>query len=116
MRKLFALLVLIAIAFPAFAFDTVEADVPIVVPAQEAKTYPKLWVRSVSIQAPSPTVKASAYVVMVPWDGAGSVLQAPVKTVAVQDLFEKAKTDTEIAQAIDLVIKIAERYKQPTVE
>jgi hypothetical protein len=109
MKKFIALLVLTTFAFPCFAFEQADNPTPVTVPAQEAKTYSKLWVRSVNIRASTPTAKAFAYITLVPWDGDGSVLTAPVKTVAVQDLFEKAKTDTEIAQAIDLIIKIADR-------
>lgn len=112
MKKLLAILILFAVASPCLAFEQADNPEPVTVPAQEAKTYAKLWVRSVNIQAPTPTAKAAAYITLVPWDGAGSVLNSPVKTVSVQDLFEKAKTDTEISQAIDLIIKIADRYAE----
>lgn len=84
---------------------------PITVPAQDATVYPKLWMKSMIVMAPSPTEKASIIFDFVPYDGSGKILNAPVTGNMIPDAFALAEKDPEFAQVFGGVLKMVNKYK-----
>jgi len=111
MKKSLILLLTFALVGSAAAFESVKNEAPIVIPAKSETVYNKLWVQSVMISAPAPTQKANAVVMLVAWDGGANILEGSSRMVRINDIFGVAQTDTEMAAAINAVIKIADKYK-----
>ena len=113
MKKLTTLFLVLGVLLTTFAlaFETVDLDKPVVVSAKPEKTYAKAWVADVHIVAASPTSKAFATVTLVPWDGGANILAGNAKQVTIMDIFGKAQKDKDLEDAINSVIKVAEKYK-----
>jgi hypothetical protein len=77
---------------------------PIVVPAAAAQTADSLWVRSLTIQAPSTAGKISVSAILIPQISAtGALLTAQAKTLNIPDLAAAAAKDPNLAVAMTAV-------------
>ena len=86
-------------------------EAPVVVPATEAKTYNKQWLKIMIVRAPSPTEPATITFQLVPYDGAGAILEEPLKANTIPDAFALAEKDPQFAQVFGMVLTAINKYK-----
>jgi hypothetical protein len=79
---------------------------PTVVKASSEKVFDSFWIKRINISSPKPHGKSYAEIVYCPLSlKDGSILETENKRIHVQDLFEKAKTNSKINKAIEALIE-----------
>ena len=77
---------------------------PIVVPAQASVTADAIWIRSLTVTAPTVTGKVSVTAQVVPYvSSTGAMLYAQSKTLTIPDVFTEAGTDATLATAMTAI-------------
>ena len=73
----------------------IQNNNPIILSATNEKTFPHLWIRSISIQTPSPQSKGSASIVVCGYNSdTQEILTSSSKLIKVEDLFGAAQGNT----------------------
>lgn len=84
---------------------------PIIEPPIPEKVYNQLWLHRVIIEAPDPTKPITFYMEFTPYDGAGSMKEAPLLYNTVPNLWELAAIDPEVNKTMIDVFKMVNKYK-----
>jgi hypothetical protein len=77
--------------------------------SRPAVTYDRYWLQTLVMQAPSPTQKATATVILAPYSQADGSLLGQTVTLAVDDLFARAATDAQLAGAMAALVAAVQR-------
>jgi hypothetical protein len=89
----------------------ITPETPIVVPVTEEKVYLKQWLKLMVVRAASPAQPATISFHLVPYDGAGAILEEPLKQNTIPDAFSLAAKDPQFAQAFGAVLVAINKYK-----
>lgn len=86
-------------------------DEPITTAAIPAKTYPKLWMTRLVVDATHPLNKTVISFELCPYDGINTILNNPKMTNAIPDAFDLAAKDPQFGQVLGGVLLMVEKYK-----